>query len=69
MKDGAVFNLILKIHQDCVLHELSLKETLLVYWTIEEPLVAKIPEKVHGVVLDEEVFAEVPSEVGQLVAE
>ena len=52
----AMLNLILKIHQDGVLDKLSLQEALLIDRAVKESLITEIPEEVHGIVLDEEVF-------------
>ena len=64
-----MLNLIFKVHQDGVLDELSLQETFLVDWAVKEALVAEIPEKVHRVILREEILREVPGEVRDLVLE
>ena len=64
-----MLNLIFVVHQDGILHELSLQETFLVDWAVEKALVAEVPEKVHSVVLREEILAEVPREVRHLVLE
>ena len=68
MEDGAVLYLVFEVHQYGILHKLSLKETLLVYGTIEDALVAKRPEEATGEVSQEEVLDEVSCEVSQLVS-
>ena len=67
MEDGAVLYLALEVHQDGILYELSLEETLLVNGTVEYALVTEGPEEATGEVTQEEVLDEVPCEVGQLV--
>ena len=64
-----MLDLVVKIHQNSVLHELCLKEALLVDWTVKDALEAQIPEEVVDIVLVEEVLREVSCEVGQLVSE
>ena len=51
-----MLNLILKIHQDGVLDKLCLQEALLIDRAVKESLITEIPEEVHSIVLDEEVF-------------
>ena len=68
MEDGTVLNLILEVHQDCILDELGLQETLLIDWTIKDALVAHRPEKAACEVLDEEVLSKVACEVSHLVS-
>ena len=69
VEDGAVLDLVLEVHEDRILHELRLQETLLVDRAVEEALVAQVPEEVGREVLHEEVLAEVAREVRQLVPE
>ena len=68
MENGAMLNLIVKIHKDGILDKLSLKEAFLVNWAVEDALEAQIPEEVVGIVFREEVFLQVASEVSQLVS-
>ena len=56
MKDSTVLNLILEIHQDGILDKLCLQEAFLVNRTIEESLVAEIPEKVRREILHKEML-------------
>lgn len=56
VENRTVLNLIFEVHQNGVLNELRLKETFLINWTVEEALVAQVPEEVHGVVLSEEIL-------------
>ena len=56
VENRTVLNLIFEVHQNGVLNELRLQETFLIDWTVEESLVAQIPEEVHGVVLCEEIL-------------
>ena len=64
-----MLDLVVKIHQNSVLHELCLEEALLVDRTVEDALEGQIPEEVVDVVLVEEVLGEISCEVGQLVSE
>lgn len=64
-----MLHLILVIHQYGVLNELGLKETFLIYRAIEEALIAKIPEEVHGIVLLEEELREGTRKVSDLITE
>ena len=47
MENGTVLDLVFEVHEDCVLDELSLEETLLIDWTVEESLVAQVPEEIR----------------------
>ena len=64
-----MLDLILEIHQYRILDKLRLQETLLVDGTIEEALIAEVPEEIHGVVLDEKVLGEGASEISDLISE
>ena len=69
MENCAMLDLILEIHQYRILHELCLQETLLVNGTVEEALIAEVPEEIHGVVFDEEVLGEGTGEISDLIPE
>ena len=64
-----MLDLILEIHQYRILDKLRLQETLLVDGTVEEALIAEVPEEIHGVVLDEKVLGEGASEISDLISE
>ena len=64
-----MLDLVLEIHQYRILDKLRLQETLLVDGTIEEALIAEVPEEIHGVVLDEKVLGEGASEISDLISE
>jgi len=64
-----VLHLVLEVHQNRILHELRLQETLLVDRAVEKALIGEIPEEVRSEILDEEVLGEVPCEVSELVSE
>ena len=51
-----MLHLIFIVHQDGVLNELGLKETLFVNRAVEKALVTQVPKEIHRVVLGEEVF-------------
>ena len=67
VENCGMLDLIFEIHQDCILDELRLQETLLIDWTVKDALKAQIPKEVVDVVFREEVLLEIASEVGQLV--
>ena len=56
MENCTVLDLVFEVHQDGILDKLGLQKALFVNWTVEETLVAEIPEKVHRIVFGEEVL-------------
>ena len=58
-----MLDLIIKVHENRILDELSLQKAFLIDWTVEDALKGQVPEEVLDVVFGEEVLLEIAREV------
>ena len=67
MENCAVLHLILEVHQNGILDELSLEETFLVDGAVEKALITEVPEEICCVVFSEEILRKVARKIRHLV--
>ena len=63
MENCAMLDLIIEVHENGVLDELSLQKAFLIDWTVEDALEGQVPEEVLDVVFGKEILLEIAREV------